>query len=204
MSTRTFLTTTSLTFLFIFIFASCKKKETAAVNYLNSGNEIFFDNVKYNLVWSSHPSTNYYKQEYLPEKDSLEYFKKMILLEAVTGTSGAKQLAEDKAAELNRLKQNDPIVNYDIFQKGDEIMLDFILSGKTADSDVIERSVYRYKPIKDAHGKQSVLLFGVCERAYGNDIDKFLISLKAQKQNLPNAVGSFSIPEIKIEQSSIK
>ncbi len=65
-------------------------------DYLNTGKVITFDNVNYNLVWSSHPSDNYYKQEYLPEKDTLKRFKKLILLEVATGKTPVKILSQLK------------------------------------------------------------------------------------------------------------
>ncbi len=54
------------------------------------------------------------------------------------------------------------------------------------------------KSITDKNGQKAVVLFGVSERAYGDDIDKFFPALKAHRYDLINAVGAFSIPEITI------
>ena len=54
---------------------SCVQNKVTVTDHLNVGS-ISFDNVKYDLSWSSHPADNYYKQEYLPGKDSIEKFKK--------------------------------------------------------------------------------------------------------------------------------
>ncbi len=69
-------------------------------DYLNVGKVILFDNVEYNLAWTSHPSDNYYKQEYLAEKDTIEKFKKLILFEVLTGKTQLKDAVASKVAEL--------------------------------------------------------------------------------------------------------
>ena len=60
--------------------------------------------------------------------------------------------------------------------------------------------MYRYKKIKDRNGKVALLLVAVSERAYGNDVDKFLSGLKTNRLDLPNAVGAFKIPELTISK----
>ena len=50
-------------------------------NYLQTERTIKFDNKNYDLVWSSHPNENYYKQEYLTNGQNLEKFKSMILID---------------------------------------------------------------------------------------------------------------------------
>ena len=171
-------------------------------DYLNTGKVITFDNVNYNLLWSSHPSDNYYKQEYLPEKDTLGRFKKLILLEFVKGKTPVKDIVETKIAELDSLKKSDPMINYQMFEKEGEIMLDFIVSENIPDTkelNIVERNVYRYKSFTGVNNKEGVLLFGVSERAYGEDINNFLLTLKEKRFDLPNTVGAFVIPGIIVE-----
>lgn len=189
-------------FTVINLFCS-KDKKSDVRDYLNSGNTILFDNMKYNLIWSSHPSENYYKQEYLPENDTLEKFSKLILMEVLSDGLGVKEAAGKKVEQLKKLKETDPVVNYDMFEKEGEIMLDFILSKEPDDVNkerMVERNVYRYKLIPNVKGRDGVLLFGMSERAYGNNIEKFLRDLKNNRFNIPNAVGKFNTPEIKITQ----
>ena len=178
---------------------SCGKRNNDVTDYLNTGKEIVFDNVRYNLAWTSHPSANYYKQEYLPEKDTPEKYKKMILLEVVTDKN-QPDVVTSKIAELKKMKESDPTVNYDMFEKDGEVMLDFLLSSNSPDrngQDFVERNVYIYKSFTDTNG---VLLFGVSERAYGDDIERFLIALKGKRFDVPNAASAFVIPEIKIHK----
>lgn len=183
---------------------SCGKKNNEHKDFLNAGKTILFDNVKYNLAWTSHPSANYYKQEYLSEKDTLEKFKKLILLDVITGKNRLKEVVDSKVAELKKLKETDPMVNYEVFGKDGEIMLDFLLSKSrpdTNDPDIVERNVYRYKTLTDSNGEEGVLMFGVSERVYGDDIDNFLITLKENRFDLPDAVGAFVIPEVTISNN---
>lgn len=114
-----------------------------------------------------------------------------------------KEIAGAKVAELKQLKETNPMVNYHTFAKGDEIMLDYLLSQNTPDGkdiSILERNVYRYKKFKDRNGKVALLLFAVSERAYGNDVDKFLLGLKANRLALPIAVAAFKLPELTISK----
>ena len=171
--------------------------------YLNVPGPIILNKESFNLAWSSHPSSNYYKQEYVRSSDKIEKFKKMVLVEVLTGEAKAADLAKAKISELKRLKETNPLVNYDVFQKSGEIIVDFLLSENSPDGknvNIIERNVYRYKDITDKNGMKGVLLFGASERAYGNEVDAFLSSLKKDKSTLTNAVAASIIPEIAIEK----
>ena len=169
--------------------------------YVGVYGPIVFDKVVYNLAWTSHPSANYYKQEYLAPGDMIEKFKKLVMLEVLTGDTSLRDVVAAKVQELKQMKASNPMVNYEAFEKDGEIMLDFLVSENTPDGNhlgIVERNVYRYKSIVDKNGEKGVLLFGVSERAYGDDIDKFLLDLKKHKSNLTKPVGAYKIPEITI------
>ena len=174
---------------------------TKPTEYLSISEPISFDKSSYDLAWTSHPSEAYYKQEYLPKGDTIEKFKKMILLEILTGNTKLKDVVAAKVSELKKMKASNPAVNYETFEKNGEVILDFLVSENTPDGkylNIVERNVYRYKSVTDKNGQKGILLFGVSERAYGDDIDKFFPNLKAHKFDLINSVGAFSIPEIVI------
>lgn len=46
---------------------------------------VVFQKQAHHLVWTSHPTAAYYKHEYLSKGDSVERYKSMVLLEALTG-----------------------------------------------------------------------------------------------------------------------
>ena len=49
----------------------------------------------------------------------------MILLEFIKDNTHVKEVAAKKVNELKKLKETDPMENYDVFEKNGEIMLDF-------------------------------------------------------------------------------
>lgn len=178
-------------------------QENKPTDYLGNENAIIFDNVAFNLFWTSHPADNYYKQEYLEQGDTIEKFKKLVLLETLTGKIKLKDVVSKKVAELKKIKKTNPVVNYEAFRKDGEVILDFLLSVNTHDGkylSIVERNVYRYKSIKEKNGLKCILLFGISERAYGKDIDNFLAKLKEHRFDLVNLVGQFQIPDITIKK----
>ncbi len=194
------LATTALTILIsAFSFGQTGK---TVVEYLGIPGPIVINNNSYNLVWSSHPSAAYYKQEYIGAKDKVEKFKKMVLVEILIGDAKPIDLAQSKIAELKQLKESNPIVNYEVFQKNGEVLLDFLVSENTPDGkiSILERNVYRYKTVTDKTGRKGIMLFSISERSYGNEADTFLSSLKNSKSVLLNAVAAFKIPEISIKK----
>lgn len=169
--------------------------------YLGVVGPISFDKVSYNLAWTSHPADNYYKQEYLAKGDTIEKFKKLIMLEIITGKTKVKDIVATKVVELKKMKVSNPVITYETFEKEGEVMLDFIVSENTPDGklvSILERNVYRYKSVVDKSGQKGVLLFGVSDRHYGNDIDNFFATFKSKRFDLINLVGAFDIPEISI------
>lgn len=170
-------------------------------DYLSVPGPLSLSGVAYNLSWTAHPNENYYKQEYLPAKENPDRYKKMLMLEALVGNNTAAELANAKVNELKELKLHNPVVNYEIFQKNGEYLLDFLISdnGPGGSINIIEHNVYRYKGGIDNSGKSYVMLFAISERAYGNDSDKFLLTLKKTKAALQNAVAAYPLPVITVK-----
>jgi hypothetical protein len=172
-------------------------------DYLNVPGPIVVENKSYHLVWSSHPSPDFYKQEYITKGDVIEKFKTMVLLDVNIGKEKIKDIVAAKASELKKMKETNPIVNYEVFEKNGEYILDFLLSANNPDGksiDIIERNVYRYKAFTDKSGQKGTLLFGISTRGYGTEVEKFLTDLKSNKQHLVNEVAKFIIPSIRISK----
>lgn len=192
----------SLFGLLVVAFASAQDKKNI-IEYLNVPGPVILNNTTFKLAWTSNPSENYYKQEYLPAQDNIKTYKKMVSVELLVSDATTEDLASAKMKELKQLKISNPLINYDIFKKNGEILLDFLISQLSADGKqviIIERNVYRYKPFSDKNGKKGVMLFGASERSYGNDVDAFLISLKKNKPVLLNAVATFILPQVSIKK----
>ena len=174
-----------------------------AVNdYLKVPGPINFDSKSYKLSWSSHPAADYYKQQYLLGGESADRFKSMILLDVLTGKVNVKDIVGAKVAELKKMKETNPVVNYEIFDnsKSGEYMLDFLLTANGADGkiSIAERNVYRYTSFTDKSGNKGVLLFGISVRSYGEAITSFLADLKKNKKDLVNQAAQFKIPSVTI------
>ena len=187
----------------ILSFASYGQSKKTVIDYLSLPGPIVFDSKSYNLSWTSHPSENYYKQEYILSGDDVVKFKTMIMVEVVTGDIKIKDAVAAKIAELKKMKESNPIVNYESFDnpKTGEYMIDFLLSENTADGksiSIAERNVYRYMPFVGKDGKKGVILFGVSTRSYGDKIQPFLVSLKSNKSELVNKLAQYKFPELKI------
>ena len=186
------LTLSILSVIFICSIVSFGQSNKTATDNLNVPGPIIFEKNPYNLVWSSYPADNFYKQEYIAKGDTVTKFKTMILLDFVTGKTKIKDVVATKIAELKKMKETNPVVHYEMFENKGEYMLDFLLSENTPDGKLVstvERNVYRYKIYTDKSGHKGVLLFGVSTRSYGDDIDKFFADLKANRDDLINQVG---------------
>ncbi|MGC4104407.1 hypothetical protein [Ferruginibacter sp.] len=191
--------------IFTFLATGQANAQTAkpAKEYLNVPGPVVFEKTSFRLDWSAHPSPDFYKQEYLAKGDTTGKYKTILLLDVIVGDVNIKDVVAQKTAELKRMKETNPMVNFESFGNPTtgEYMLDFLLSANSADGKyvtVVERNVYRYKTFTDKSGKKGILLFGVSTRSYGNDIDAFLLALKNNKKDLVNQVAKFTIPEIKI------
>jgi hypothetical protein len=173
------------------------------LDYLTVPGPIVFESKSYNLVWSSHPSANFYKQEYLAKGDTITKFKTMVMLDVMTTNMKVKDIVATKVSELKKMKETNPVINYEMFEKNGEYILDFLLSANTPDGKLIstiERNVYRYKVFTDKSGQKGVVLFGVSMRSYGNDVDKFLVNLKSTRSKLITEVAQFNIPQITLKK----
>ena len=171
-------------------------------DYLNIPGPVVFDAISYNLSWSSHPSANFYKQEYIPKGESAEKFRTMLLVDVVTGNLNVHDAAGAKVSELKKIKETNPLAYYETFDnpKTGEYMIDFLLTANTPDGKVsiAERNIYRYKSITDASGRKAILLFGVSTRSYGDGATGFIGALKTTRKDLVNKVAQFTLPAIKV------
>ena len=71
---------------------------TKPTEYLVVAVPISFNKVSYHLAWTSHPANNYYKQDYFTKGEIIEKFKRLIMLEFITGKTKLKDNVARKAA----------------------------------------------------------------------------------------------------------
>jgi len=191
-------------FIALLFAALCNgQTKNAVVEYLNVPGPVALNKTNFNLAWTSHPSETYYKQEYVPAGQNVEKFSKMVSVELLVSDATVADLANAKVEELTKMKATNPVINYEIFRKDGEILLDFLISQNSSDGkkvDIIERNVYRYTAYSGKEGKVGVVLFAASERAYGDDVERFLLSLKKNKPLLLNAVGALTLPKVSVKK----
>jgi hypothetical protein len=187
------------TSLFLFSFM---KHTNNAKDWLGVPGPLSFGGTSYQIAWSSHPSDNYYKQEYVEKGDDVNHYNKMILVEVLLSeTIQPKDAVANKMAELEQRKKTDAMVNYQVIanQAKTEYTLDFLLSdGKP--SGTVEWNAYRYKSFTDKSGHKGLMLFAISHRAYGDKIKPFLTSLKGTRTSTINTLAGYTIPAVTIQK----
>ena len=182
--------------LIVQFFMAQKKVE----DYLHLGDKYRFDNKDYELVWSSHPASNFYKQEYILPNENVEKYKRLILIDFIEGDLNPKDVLSGLANSLENSKKQNPVINYKVYEKNNEYMIDFIMSENSQDGKdvlILERNVYRYFRINTPKRK-GILLFGVSDRAYTKkEMDNMFSVLKNNKFELVNKVAKIEVPKIK-------
>jgi hypothetical protein len=132
---------TAARFLSVFFAVVLMAAPAAAqvVDFLGIPGPIDFDGKSYELAWSSRPSENYSKQEYVPAGQSVENYDQMLLVERVTGDIKVVDAVKSQIAMLEKRKGVDPVVNFGVLQKNatGEVALDFLLSAKDPKGEYI-------------------------------------------------------------------
>ena len=186
--------------LFLILIVQFFMAQNKVEDYLHLGDKYRFDNKDYKLVWSSHPASNFYKQEYILPNENVEKYTRMIMIDFLEGDLTPKDAISNFVNNLENSKKQNPIINYQMYEREDEYMLDFIISKNSQDGKevlILERNVYRYFRINTPKRK-GILLFGVSDRAYTKkEMDNMFSVLKNKKLDLVNKVIQIEVPKIK-------
>ena len=186
--------------LFLMLMVQFFMAQNKVEDYLHLGDKYRFDNKDYKLVWSSHPMDNFYKQEYILSNENVEKYTRIIMIDFLEGDLTPKDAISNFVNNLENSKKQNRIINYQMYEREDEYMLDFIISKNSQDGKevlILERNVYRYFRINTPKRK-GVLLFGVSDRAYTKkEMDNMFSVLKNKKLDLVNKVIQIEVPKIK-------
>ena len=186
--------------LFLMFIAQFVMAQNKVEDYLHLGSKYRFDNKDYELVWSSHPASNFYKQEYILPNENVEKYKRLILIDFIEGDLDPKDVLSGLVNSLENSKKQNPVINYKVYEKNNEYMIDFTMSENSQDGKevlILERNVYRYFRINTPKRK-GILLFGVSDRAYTKkEMDNMFSVLKNNKLELVNKVAKIEVPKIK-------
>ena len=186
--------------LFLMLMVQFFMAQNKVEDYLHLGDKYRFDNKDYKLVWSSHPASNFYKQEYILPNENVEKYTRMIMIDFLEGDLTPKDAISNFVNNLENSKKQNPIINYQMYEREGEYMLDFIISKNSQDGKdvlILERNVYRYFRINTPKRK-GILLFGVSDRAYTKkEMDNMFSVLKNKKLDLVNKIIQIEVPKIK-------
>ena len=186
--------------LFLMFIAQFVMAQNKVEDYLHLGSKYRFDNKDYELVWSSHPASNFYKQEYILPNENVGKYKRLILIDFIEGDLAPKDVLSGLVNSLENSKKQNPVINYKVYEKNNDYMIDFIMSENSQDGKdvlILERNVYRYFRINTPKRK-GILLFGVSDRAYTKkEMDNMFSVLKNKKLDLVNKVIQIEVPKIK-------
>jgi hypothetical protein len=174
------------------------------VERLGIAGPVKFDNKTYNFVWSSHPTNEYYKQEYIQKGENLNKFTSMFMVEVATGTIILKNAVDAKIAELKALQATNPFISYESMYDSvkKEYFLDFLITQNSSDGKsavIAERNIYRYKVLPATAGKPGIMLFAISTRSYGAETKAFLAGLKTGRSVLADKMRNYILPAIIIK-----
>ena len=116
------------------------RAQDTVVEALGVPGPIDFLGDSYTLSWTSHPTPDYFKQEYLPEGQQSDSYAAMFMLDALTSESTPQGAANTQMAGLDERKASDPMVNYNQISNPDtgEVILDFLLSDDSGPAPILE------------------------------------------------------------------
>jgi hypothetical protein len=172
------------------------------VNYYGISETITFSKMNYNLAWSSHPNTQYYKQEYIPQGNNIERYNDMIIIDFIQRDIPVIDALVPQLNKLEQRKKTDEICKYELIHSPDssEYILDFLISESNGSAiKIVEWNAYHYKSYTDKFGHKGILLFGISHRSYELEAIAFLKSLKGYRDEHRKNLIQYPIPEIQIK-----
>ena len=150
----------------------------------------------FELAWTSHPTETFYKQEYLPQGQSLKAYEQMFMVDVLTNGLSVREAAGTMVDGLKERQENDPVVNFALIENETtgEIILDFVLSDDSSGTVIVEWNAYRYVPLEDG-----VAMFGISRRGYDDRASELLRGLKSWRMGTIEALARLELPEVVVE-----
>jgi len=155
-----------------------------------------FEETAFELAWSSHPTPEYYKQEYVPAGQAVESYAEMFMVEVLTQGQTPQSAAAAMIASLDQRKAGgDPVLQYDLIsnEATGELVLDFLLSDSSSGDVIVEWNAYRYTPGTDG----GLTLFAISRRGYGQEgAIQLLEALKQRRQASIQSLAVMDLPPV--------
>ncbi len=165
-------------------------------DFLGIPGPIEFNGVQHHLAWSSRPSNDYIKHEYIPQDQELATYTQMVIVELVTSGLSTLDAVNAQMKMLDRRKESDPLVNYQLLTapKNHQVLLDFLLSDQSTGTLIVEWNAYRYIPVMLPDGGKAIVLYAISRRHYGSGAEQFLKTLKSSRASDIDALAKFKLP----------
>lgn len=148
-------------------------------------------------------SPGHYLQEYVPRSQKAGKHDSILVFEVYTEPMELKKAVDAKTAALNKRKLTDDVLHQELLPvKGkDEYVIDFIQGEEREHHymELVEWNAYRYKKYKTKTGKESVIMFGIGTRAYGNNYGTFFPIMNETKAYKIIALKNYNVPKTKFE-----
>ena len=150
----------------------------------------------FELAWTSHPTDTYYKQEYVPEGQTVEAYSQMFMVDVLTNGISVERAAGSMVDGLKQRQASDPVVNFAMIENEatGEIILDFVLSDDSSATVIVEWNAYRYVPLEDG-----VAMFGISRRGYDEGASELLKGMKGWRMGTIQALAELDLPEVVVE-----
>lgn len=157
---------------------------------------ISFESTDFALVWTSNPAPTYFKQEYLPEGETVETYGQMFMVDVLTEGATPESAAAEMIASLDQRKADDPVVNYAMVanEETGELILDFLLSDASTGTVIVEWNAYRYVP----YG-QGFVLYAISRRGYDDAATEFVSDLADWREASIAALATMELPAVHLD-----
>ena len=154
-----------------------------------------FDGTPFVLAWTSHPTEALYKQEYLPEGETVERYSQMFMIDVMTDGVTPADAAANMIAGLEQRKDQDPLVNHDLLENKatGELLLDFLISDDSTGETIVEWNAYRYVPQGEGY-----VLYAISRRGYGESED-FIAGMADWREAAVGTLATMELPAVQLD-----
>jgi tetratricopeptide (TPR) repeat protein len=168
---------------------------------------INFDGTNYYLLQAVKQNDVTYYQEYVPESETSDNYNQMLICKLFLTDWTAQEVAENKANQIEQLKNTDTISTYRMFKSKDvnDYIIDYFLGEYTTDNKLsgVEYYVYRYKRIKLENDSEAIFAYAYTRHSNGKNTENFLQEVNSQKNHYVGMMIATKLPTIKLQPTKV-
>ncbi len=168
-------------------------------DYLKVPGPLAFNETNYQLVWTTRTGHNYYRQQYLPPRQSMKNYDRFLMIEVVKGKNTQREQIAIQTKQLRERKLYDELAKYELMEKlrPNEYILEFSSSETIrGETTYMEWNIYRYINLKDVNNKSGVMIIGYHTHANGKYVDGFNSTIQRERMSLIQQLNQMEIPKI--------